>query len=163
MAQTGKVGMAEQDVDAVFASYLIRLKIIDNAVAPFYLLCFVLSDTYRGYITGASTGTTRKSASAGVVTRIDMQLPPRDMLLRFEEQVVPLRGLLTALVQKNVSYFAAPVTRASVGKVRHVLLGLGKKALIRQHNSHPLPNGACHADDPRQVLADERDRGRAHG
>jgi type I restriction enzyme, S subunit len=49
-----------------------------------------------------STGTTRKSASAGVVTGIDMQLPPRDMLLRFEEQVVPLRGLLTALVQKNV-------------------------------------------------------------
>jgi type I restriction enzyme S subunit len=54
MADPGKVGMIEQDVDAVFASYLIRLKIIDNAVAPFYLLYFVLSDTYRGYITGAS-------------------------------------------------------------------------------------------------------------
>lgn len=102
MADPGKVGIVEQDVDAVFASYLIRLTIRDSRLTPYYLFHFLLSDTYQGYITGASTGTTRKSASAGVVVGVDMLLPPVDLLRQFEEQVTPLRQLLTSLIKRNV-------------------------------------------------------------
>ncbi|HSH81689.1 MAG TPA: restriction endonuclease subunit S, partial [Herpetosiphonaceae bacterium] len=68
MADPGKVGMIEKDIDAVFASYLIRLKRASPLISPFYLFYFLLSERYQSYISGASTGTTRKSASAGVIT-----------------------------------------------------------------------------------------------
>ena len=51
--------------------------------------------------TGASTGTTRKSASAGVITAIDVVLPPREVLDRFEELVRDLRMALNNLLDRS--------------------------------------------------------------
>ncbi len=101
MADPGKVGIVEQDVDAVFASYLIRLAVTSPFVRPYYLFHFLVSERYQDYVTGASTGTTRKSASAGVMTAIDLPLPPDPLLRRFEELVTDLRMSLNALLAKN--------------------------------------------------------------
>ncbi len=101
MADPGKVGIVEQDVDAVFASYLIRLAITSPLVRPYYLFYFLVSERYQGYVTGASTGTTRKSASAGVMTAINLPLPPEPLLTRFEGTVADLRLSLNALLAKN--------------------------------------------------------------
>ena len=65
MADPGKVAIIEKEIDAVFASYLIRLKLISNRLSPYYLFYTLLDERYQNYIYGASTGTTRKSASAG--------------------------------------------------------------------------------------------------
>ncbi|MGD0613749.1 MAG: restriction endonuclease subunit S, partial [Anaerolineales bacterium] len=62
MADPGKAGIVEKEIDAVFASYLIRLKIKSPKLSPYFLFYFLLSNRYKDYITGASTGTTRKSA-----------------------------------------------------------------------------------------------------
>src|SRR5437764_702959 len=62
MADPGKVGIVEKEVNAVFASYLIRLHIKSPSLLPYYLFYFLTSDLYQQYVTGASTGTTRKSA-----------------------------------------------------------------------------------------------------
>ncbi len=43
MADPGKVGIVEKDVEAIFASYLIRLKLISNSLTPYYLFYFLLS------------------------------------------------------------------------------------------------------------------------
>ena len=40
MADPGKVGIIEKNVDAVFASYLIRLRIISPRLSPYYLFYF---------------------------------------------------------------------------------------------------------------------------
>ena len=101
MADPGKVGIVEDDVEAVFASYLIRLKLIDDALSPYYLFHFLLSDDYQDYVSGASTGTTRKSASAGVITDINVVVPSPDIREEFESRAADVRQLLNNLVKRN--------------------------------------------------------------
>ena len=101
MADPGKVGIVEMDVEAVFASYLVRLTPTSNRLRPYYLFYFLVDERYQGYITGASTGTTRKSASAGVLTGIDIVVPNETVLGIFESQVRTLRRLLNNLLERN--------------------------------------------------------------
>ena len=101
MADPGKIGIMEQDADAVFASYLIRLKIIDDRISPYYLFYFLISDQYQNYIQGASGGTTRKSASAGVVVGTDIVIPPKELVDKFEEKISLLRAELNNLLVQN--------------------------------------------------------------
>jgi len=103
MADPGKVGIVEKDVNAVFASYLVRLSRTSNRIGPYYLFQFLSAERYQGYITGASTGTTRKSASAGVLTGIDILVPPESILADFESQVQPFRRLLNNLLERNTT------------------------------------------------------------
>jgi type I restriction enzyme S subunit len=100
MADPGKVGIVEKDVNAVFASYLVRLSRTSNCIGSYYLFHFLISERYQGYITGASTGTTRKSASAGVLTGIDVLIPPESILVDFELQIQGFRGLLNNLLDQ---------------------------------------------------------------
>jgi type I restriction enzyme S subunit len=103
MADPGKVGIVEKDINAVFASYLIRLRIKSQKLSPYYLFYFLLSDRYKDYVTGASTGTTRKSASAGVMTDIDIVIPPDDVREKFEEQITTIREMLNVLLDQNAN------------------------------------------------------------
>jgi len=103
MADPGKAGIIEKEIEAVFASYLIRLIIKSKKLSPYYLFYTLLSERYQGYITGASTGTTRKSASAGVVSGFDMIVPTDEIRVRFEEQITELRRLLNNLLDRNAN------------------------------------------------------------
>jgi len=101
MADPGKVGICEREVDAVFASYLVRLKPVDARLLPYYLFFTSSDDRYQGWVTGASTGATRKSVSAKVMTEPPVVLPPQDVQAQFVETVAPIRGLLTNLLEQN--------------------------------------------------------------
>lgn len=101
MADPGKIGIVEKEIDAVFASYLIRLRIVKNIISPYYLFYFLNSDKYQNYINGASNGTTRQSASAKVITDIKIPVPDIDLLNSFEEKVGKIRELISNLVDKN--------------------------------------------------------------
>jgi len=101
MADPGKGGIVEKGIDAVFASYLIRLHIKSNSLSPYYLFYFLLSDRYQDYVTGASTGTTRKSASAGVITDIDIIIPANNICEQFEKEISTIRLMLNKLLDKN--------------------------------------------------------------
>ncbi len=98
MADPGKVGIVEQDVDAVFASYLIRVRPIGGRLRPYFLFHLLGSPAYQGYISGASTGTTRKSASAGVITDFQFALPPIALIAEFEARSSTFREMLTTLL-----------------------------------------------------------------
>jgi type I restriction enzyme S subunit len=103
MADPGKVGIVEQDVNAVFASYLIRVRPVDARIDPYVLFYFMSSDQYQSFVSGASTGTTRKSLSASLITSISTALPPSELQQLFVSQVAPLRGLVTGLVSANTT------------------------------------------------------------
>ena len=107
MADPGKVGICEREVDAVFASYLVRLKPVDARLLPYYLFFTLSDDRYQGWVTGASTGATRKSVSAKVMTEPPVVLPPQDVQAQFVETVAPIRGLLTNLLEQNGVFTAA--------------------------------------------------------
>jgi len=101
MADPGKVGIVEKEIDAVFASYLIRLIIKTAELSPYYLFYFLLSERYQNYVTGACTGTTRKSASAGVITDITILIPQLKIREIFEQQIFNIRKLLNNLLARN--------------------------------------------------------------
>jgi len=101
MADPGKVAIVEQEVDAIFASYLIRLKPADPRIIPYYLFYFLSGNEYQGFVTGASTGATRKSASAKLVTNYHMLLPPEHLLLAFDDYIRPMRSLMTTLLTQR--------------------------------------------------------------
>jgi len=103
MADPGKVGIVEQDVEAVFASYLIRVAPKDNRLRPYFLFYLLESAEYYAYITGASTGATRKSASAGMIADYQFLLPPRQLVDLFETRVSKIRSLLTTLLKQTVN------------------------------------------------------------
>jgi type I restriction enzyme S subunit len=103
MADPGKVGIVEQDVDAVFASYLIRVAPRDSRLSPYFLFFLMESAEYYAYITGASTGTTRKSASAGVVSDYQFVLPPQELVEQFEQRASEIRSLLTTRLKQTVN------------------------------------------------------------
>ena len=103
MADPGKVGIVEQDVNAVFASYLIRVRPVDTRIDPYVLFYFMSSDQYQSFVSGASTGTTRKSLSAPLITSISIALPPSELQILFVNQVAQLRDLITGLVRSNTT------------------------------------------------------------
>lgn len=103
MADPGKVGIVEQSVDAVFASYLIRVAPKNKRLSPYFLFYLMESAEYYAYITGASTGTTRKSASAGVIAEYQFVLPPHNWIELFEERASEFRSLLTTLLKQIVN------------------------------------------------------------
>ena len=103
MANPGKVAIIEKEIDAVFASYLIRLKLRSNRLSPYYLFYTLLGERYQDYVYGVSTGTTRKSASAGVITGFDLVVPTDEVRDRFEMVIDSLRKTLNNFLEKNTN------------------------------------------------------------
>lgn len=101
MADPGKVGMCEVETNAVFASYLVRMRPSSNRITSYFLFFTLSADEYQGWVTGASTGATRKSVSAKVMTEPRIVLPPRRVQQEFEDVIRPIRSLMMRLVEQN--------------------------------------------------------------
>lgn len=101
MADPGKVGICEKEVDAVFASYLVRLSPTDGRITPYYLFFALSDEPYQSWVTGASTGATRKSVSAKVMTEPNIAVPSAVVLEQFDEAVRPVRSLINNLLEQN--------------------------------------------------------------
>lgn len=101
MADPGKVGIVERPVDAIFASYLVRLRSKEARLPPLLLFHHLDSSEYQSWIGGSSTGSTRKSASAAVLTEWPIALPPLEVAKAFEARSAAFRAELTCLVQTN--------------------------------------------------------------
>ena len=101
MADPGKVAIIERDIDAVFASYLIRLIPTDPKLTPYYLYYVLTDDAYQGFVSGVSTGSTRKTASAPLLVDYHLLLPPQGLLREFEDSVRLLRQQITTLLIQN--------------------------------------------------------------
>jgi type I restriction enzyme S subunit len=112
MADPGKVGIVERPVNGVFASYLVRLRSVEPRLPPLLLFHYLSASEYQSWVSGASTGATRKSASAAVLTEPCIALPPLPVAKDFEDRVSQIRGQLTALVDAN----------AAIAKTRDLLL-----------------------------------------
>jgi type I restriction enzyme S subunit len=101
MADPGKVAIVEEDASAIFASYLIRLQIISDAITPYFLFYYLRSRSYQDFIFGASTGTTRQSANARVITDVELTVPPKAKVLEFENIASVIREKNRSNVKEN--------------------------------------------------------------
>jgi len=100
MADPGKIGICEKQVDAVFASYLMRLK-IKNCLTNYYLFYFLISEKYQNFVVGSSSGTTRKSINSKQVGAINILAPDKKALEAFESKVSILRSKIANLLDQN--------------------------------------------------------------
>ena len=104
MADPGKVGIVETEQRAVFASYLVRLKRKAGVKIPALYLFYILSgDLYQGFISGASSGSTRKSANAKLLVDFNILIPPHELLAMLIDQIQPVRKQMQTLLQQNAN------------------------------------------------------------
>jgi type I restriction enzyme S subunit len=108
MADPGKVAIVEKDIKAVFASYLVRLKLKrEVGIPPLYLFYILSDDAYQGFISSASGGSTRKSASAKLLVDFKLSVPPILLLSLFINIVQPLRRQIALLLDQNAALGSA--------------------------------------------------------
>jgi type I restriction enzyme, S subunit len=100
MADPGKSAIIEEDVDAVFASYLVRLK-ADSLARSYYLYGFLKSDRYAEYAAGARSGSVQANMNAKVIVGATVIVPPNALMEYHLQAVLPLRQRLVANVRES--------------------------------------------------------------
>ena len=101
MADPGKVAIVERDIDAVFASYLVRLARKDERTSAYYLFYALAGHEYQSFIRGVAGGSTRKTASAELLKDFLVLVPTLRLQREFEAVVRPMRRMLNVLVQHS--------------------------------------------------------------
>jgi len=100
MADPGKSAIIEQPIEAVFASYLVRLK-AESLTHAYFLYGFLKSQAYADYSEGAMGGSSvQKSMNAKVIVDVDLIIPPQQALEIFLKRVLPLRKRLVANIEQ---------------------------------------------------------------
>ena len=89
VARTGAtVGYAKyikNDVESVFASYLVRFKVIDNLADKEYVGLCVTSKTFKDYILSIANGSAQPNANSQMMSSFEIALPPIDIQHRIAE------------------------------------------------------------------------------
>ena len=100
MADPGKSAIYdEESVDAVFASYLVRLK-AGSYAESLYLYGFLKSELYADYAAGATTGSVQKNMNAKVIVDVDVPWPNVSEIDSFANSTAPLRAAINQLVRE---------------------------------------------------------------
>lgn len=111
MADPGKVALIEEDVDAVAASYLVRLR-ADSLAKAYYLFGFLRSSAYVNYCQATMAGSVQKNMNARVITAAKLPLPPPAEMTAHLQLVLPIRHRLIALLRES----------STLGEIRDALL-----------------------------------------
>lgn len=94
-ATTGKSYLISACPDAVFASYLIRVR-PTHAVIPKFLACFFQTPSYWEQISENVSGSAQPNCNASKLSRIAVRLPPVDEQRRIVAAVEPLLARVKA-------------------------------------------------------------------
>jgi len=100
MADPGHGVMIEEDVEAVFASYLIRFPPRDGTYARF-IQYWLRSDSYWELVRARHAGTTRASLNAQVLSVFQLAVPPLAIADAFGKKVAALRSKVTTNVAES--------------------------------------------------------------
>ena len=99
MADPGHGILVEEDVEAVFASYLIRFRPVESKTARL-LQYWLKSDAYWHLVRGRATGTTRRSLNARVLNGFPLVFPPNGVAAAFAGVVGASRDQVVANVRE---------------------------------------------------------------
>jgi len=100
MADPGKSAIIEEDIDAVFASYLVRLK-TPSLGYSYYVYGFLKSDLYAKYAEGAKSGSVQSNMNAKVIVGASLAVPTKAIIDEFFRAVLLLRQRLVANVRQS--------------------------------------------------------------
>jgi restriction endonuclease S subunit len=102
MADPGKSAIIDSDVDAVFASYLVRIKLKSLALS-YYIHEFLKSDKYAEYVEGAKSGSVQANMNAKIITDIVLILPPSNVLDEFLKLMSSLHNRLNFNIEESLT------------------------------------------------------------
>jgi type I restriction enzyme S subunit len=100
MADPGKCAIIEDEVDAIFASYLVRLK-TKSLAESYFAYGFLKSDLYTDYASGAKSGSVQANMNARVIVGVNLVVPSRTVMDAYLRAVLPLRQRLAASVRES--------------------------------------------------------------
>lgn len=102
MADPGKSAIVEQPMDAVFASYLVRLK-TESLTSAYYVYGFLKSSSYAEYADSVRAGSVQANMNAQVIVGAQLPLPPEQVMREHLESVLPFRKRLTSTISESTS------------------------------------------------------------
>jgi type I restriction enzyme S subunit len=100
IADPGHAALIEEDVNAIFASYLIRFR-PKAANLRRYLQYWLRSTAYWQLVSSRQSGTTRGNLNAQVLAAFTLLFPTNEVLEAFTHVVQPLRNDLVAKVRQS--------------------------------------------------------------
>ena len=105
MADPGHGALIEEDLEAVFASYLIRFRPLHRQHARL-LQYWLRSDRYWELVSGRAAGTTRTSLNAKVLSRFPVIIPSIQIAAAFEEHISSIRARVVANSSESLTLTA---------------------------------------------------------
>jgi type I restriction enzyme, S subunit len=100
MADPGKSALIEESVDAIFASYLVRLK-TRSVAQSHYVYGFLKSQAYEEYSQGVISGSVQANMNAKVIVGADVLIPPDRLINAYADHVSPLRQRIVCNVRQT--------------------------------------------------------------
>jgi type I restriction enzyme S subunit len=100
MADPGHGVLIEEEIEGVFASYLIRFRPKEPQFAR-YLQYWLKSDAYWELVSARQTGTTRASLNAVVLSGFTLLIPPNEVVKAFSSVVDIWRSKINSNVRQN--------------------------------------------------------------
>lgn len=100
MADPGKCAIIEDEIDAVFASYLVRLK-TKSLAESYYVYGLLKSELYTDYASGAKSGSVQANMNARVIVGVNVVVPSRTIMEAYLSVVLSLRQRLSANVRES--------------------------------------------------------------
>ncbi|MET7671469.1 restriction endonuclease subunit S [Micromonospora luteifusca] len=105
MADPGKSAIVEDEEEAVFASYLVRLKTASLAHA-YFVWGFLKSERYQDYVAASKSGSVQSNMNAKVIVGAPIDIPPLELMQKHFGTVVPLRQKLLAVLRESSALVA---------------------------------------------------------
>lgn len=104
VARSGSVGFAKRlhalRETAVFASYLVRVRINPQLASNVALGILLQSADYRSFVTRHAGGVAQPNAAAPVLISMPVPIPPREVSQRFDELAEPLLAAVDLLATR---------------------------------------------------------------
>jgi type I restriction enzyme S subunit len=72
MASPGKVAIIERDINAVFASYLIKMTLNKKIILPYYAFYTLTNDYYQGLFSNTDTSATRGNINGKIISNFQI-------------------------------------------------------------------------------------------
>lgn len=101
MADPGKVAIIEENREAVFASYLIKIKYDKEQVKPYYMFYALYSEGYQEHIKSFANGTTRNSINSKMIMSSKILLPNLKTQEIFQKKINSIREQMKKLISIN--------------------------------------------------------------
>ena len=76
---TGENYIYDEDIEAVFASYLIRFRVDEALANPYFVWLQMRSNSWWSYVSGAKSGSAQAGANAKVLGKFEFFLPEREI------------------------------------------------------------------------------------